>query len=219
MRTARFLAALAALSCLGLDAMAQSDKIFLEDGQVLAGQLANPSIMFQTAYGTVQVPNTAVRKIERRKQAGADEIYTELLTTVNEERISGFLANEYIELSVSGGPNLQVRKELVRSVVYGQRSKPDILAKDYFVMKNNDVFYGTVLDSSFQLTTSYGAYNTSFANILKIEEVPGGQTRLFLSDGNTVQGFIATDFIRVRTNYGFEFRIPKSSLKVIQLRR
>lgn len=139
MKTTPFFAVI--LMALASYALAQSDKIFLEDGQVLTGQLANPSIMFQTAYGTVMVPNTAVRKIERRKEAGPNEVYTELLTTVNEERISGFLANEYIELSVSGGPNLQVRKELIRSVVYGQRSWPQLLAKDYFVMKNNDVFF------------------------------------------------------------------------------
>jgi hypothetical protein len=219
MNTKEAVVALIALATICPTILAQSDKIFLEDGQVLAGQLANPSILFQTAYGTIEIPNSAVRKIERKKESGENDVFKELLTTVNEERISGFFANEYVELSVGGGPDLHIRKELIRSVVYGPRTKTQLLARDYFVMKNNDVFYGTVLDSSFQLTTSYGAYNTAFANIMKIEEVAGGQTRLYLSDGNTVQGFIATDYIRVRTNYGFEMRIPKSSLKVIQLRR
>jgi len=53
-KSVRVLSVLLFLFSLGPYVAAQSDKIFLEDGQVLAGQLANPSLMFLSGRTTGQ---------------------------------------------------------------------------------------------------------------------------------------------------------------------
>ncbi len=193
-----------------LDAQ-QKDKIFMKDGQILTGTLVDPDFLFDTIYGKVRVPNAAVQKIERQGEK------TEVLNTVNNEVITGFIANENLRLQISNGPVLEVRKELVSKIVFAPRETRRLQMKDYFMMKNGDVFYGSVSDESFRFTTSYGTMDTSFASLLKLEDVDG-QTRMYLSDGNTVMGYIDTNYINIRSNYGFSMRLPKSSIKLVQMR-
>lgn len=189
----------------------QKDKIFLKDEQILTGTLVNPDFLFNTIYGNVRVPNAAAQKIERKGEN------TEVLYTVNSETVTGYIANEFLQLQITNGPSVNVRKELIQAIVFAPRETMRLQMKDYFMMKNGDVFYGSVLDSSFRFTTSYGTLDTSFANLLKLEDVDG-QTRMHLSDGNTVMGYIDTNYINIRSNYGFSMRLPKSSIKLIQMR-
>jgi hypothetical protein len=209
----KFIAILALLFCIQfIYAGAQvRDKIFLSDGQILTGSLANSSFQFNTIYGNITVPNQAASKIERVSGA------IELLETVNNEKISGYIANEYLELQISGGPKINVRKELINKIIFAPRDSMRATMNDYFVMKNGDVFYGKVLDTSFQFTTSYGTINTAFSNLLKLED-NNGQTIMNLADGNSLMGYISTNYINITTNYGFQMRIPKSSIKIVQMR-
>jgi hypothetical protein len=189
----------------------QKDKLFLKDGQILTGTLVNPDFQFNTIYGNVHIPNGAAQKLERR-----DEM-VEILHTVNDEIITGYLGNEFLRLQIANGPVIEARKELIQRIVFAPRDSMRLQMKDYFTMKNGDVFYGTVLDKSFQFTTSYGVVSTAFASLLKLEDV-NGQTRLYLSDGNTMMGYLASEYLNVRTNYGFDLKVPRSSIRLVQLR-
>ncbi|MFW6129478.1 MAG: hypothetical protein ACOC6P_04455 [Candidatus Aminicenantaceae bacterium] len=151
------------------------DKIFLKDGQILTGSLINPKFKFNTIYGNVEVPNAAARKIERQEEN------IEVLETVNDEIITGYIANEYLELKISGGPKINVRKELINKIIFSPREEMETKKDDYFMMKNGDVFYGEVLDYSFEFSTSYGTVNTAFSSLLKLEDVEG-QTKMYLAD-------------------------------------
>jgi hypothetical protein len=189
----------------------QRDKIFLKDGQILTGTLVNPDFQFNTMYGNVKVPNWAAQKIERINET------IDVLHTVNSEVITGYLGNDFLRLQIANGPVVEARKELIQRIVFAPRGTQRLQMKDYFTMKNGDVFYGVVLDASFQFTTSYGVVNTAFASLLKLEDV-NGQTRMYLSDGNTMMGYLASDFINIRTNYGFDMKLPRSSIRLVQMR-
>lgn len=189
-----------------------SDKILLRDGQVLSGALVNPDFKFSTIYGNVTVPNSACQSLERKD----DKI--EVLSTVNKETITGYLDQPVVEIQLAGGPRVPVAKDLISRLVFGSRERSATTSLDYFQMKNGDSFYGKVLDRGFSFTTSYGALDTSFASLLKLED-QNGQTVMYLSDGSTVMGYIASASFRVETNYGFVLSIPKSSIKLVQMRR
>jgi hypothetical protein len=189
----------------------QKDKVFLKDGQILTGTLVNPDFQFNTIYGNIRIPNGAAQKLERR-----DEMI-EVLHSVNNEIITGYLGNEFLRLQIANGPVIEARKELIQRIIFAPRDSLRLQMKDYFTMKNGDVFYGTVLDKNFQFTTSYGVVNTAFASLLKLEDV-NGQTRMYLSDGNTMMGYLASEYLNVRSNYGFDLRIPRSSIRLVQMR-
>jgi sRNA-binding regulator protein Hfq len=75
-----------------------------------------------------------------------------------------------------------------------------------------------VTNPSFALTATYGAVDIPFENIVRIEELDG-QTRVHLVNGNVMQGFIATNFLFVTMNYGFDVKIPKNSIKSVIVRQ
>lgn len=208
--TWRFLLALLGLHWAGLAAAQPVDKIFLKDGQVLSGRLVSPSFRFATIYGEVEVPNSACLQLSREGER------IDRLKTVNDEVITGYLV-EPPKLQISGGPTVSVRPELVIRVTFSPRGKVNDSEADYFMMKNGDSFKGKVQEKSFTFTTSYGTLDTAFSSLMKLEDV-NGQTRMYLADGNEVLGYISSDAFTVRTVHGFTLRIPKSSIKLVQMR-
>lgn len=188
-----------------------TDKIILSDGQILSGTLGNPSFRFSTAYGEILIPNSACRSLERKDSK------LEILTTANGETITGYLVDSP-EIQLSGGPRVPVAKELIERLVFAARPHTSTATLDYFQMKNGDSFYGSVLERGFKFTTSYGVLDTSFASLLKLED-KNGQTLMSLSDGSTVMGYLSTPSFSVRTAYDFTLKIPRSSIRVVQMRR
>jgi hypothetical protein len=192
-------------------AQGNRDRILFLDGEVLNGRLMNDVLKFSTNYGDINIPPRYVRRIQRLGD-------TERLETLNNETMTGHLMDEALRFDVGGGTTLDVRKERVDKLVLAQRESAPRTYQSYFQMQNGDVFYGKVTNPSFALTTNYGVVNIPFANIVRIEEA-SGQTRVHLADGNVMQGFIATNFLFVTMNYGFDVRIPKNSIRAVVVHR
>lgn len=202
----------AAVALVGAQAYAQAprDRASLRDGQTLVGTVANVSFKFSTPYGDILIPTLSAKSLVHQ-DSGLD-----VLSTVNDERISGYLA-ESLSLQLGGGPPIELRKELFARVTFASRPSVATRDLDYFSMKNGDLFYGEILDKSFQFTTSYGTLTTEFATLLKLED-SDGQTRMYLSDGNVVQGYLSTSVINIKTVHGFAMKVPRSSVRMIQVR-
>jgi hypothetical protein len=185
------------------------DKFYLRGGQVYTGKLENAFILFDTTYGQVKIPNSACRSIDGRNQNLAT------FHSVNEESIAGLIRND-LDVEQPDRLRITIKKESILKVVCMDRGKIDVQRSNYFQMFNGDRFYGTLVDESFLFTTSYGELDTKFSNVLKIEVVRG-QTQMSLANGDMVKGYISSPFIMVRSLYGFNIKIPNTSIKLIQL--
>jgi len=186
------------------------DKFYLGDGQVLTGKLDNPFILFDTTYGQFKIPNSACRFID----VGDQNLAT--FKSINQETITGLIRNDlYVEQP--DRVRVRISKESILKVVCMDRGEADGHNATYFKMLDGDSFYGTILDQSFLFATNYAELDTKFADVVKIEVVRG-QTQILLSNGNLVKGYIASPFIMVKSLYGFDMKIPNTSIRLIQLR-
>ena len=209
MRTRLAGAVLGFIVCAASVSAAQSsrDRILFLNGEVLNGRLANPFLTFSTNYGEIRIAPRFIRRIQR----GGD---TERLETFNNEIITGHLMDDGLTFDLGGGAVMDIRKERIDKIIIGEREPAPKAYRSYFQMQNGDTIYGQVTNPSFALTTSYGAIEIPFPTIVRIEE-DAGQTRVHLANGNTMQGFIATNFLYVTMNYGFDVKIPKNSIKAV----
>lgn len=187
-----------------------ADKVVLADGQVLNGEVLNETIRFNTIYGNIDVPKSAIARFERLSDS------LEKIFTANGERISGFLVSE-IRFQIGDVTNLALSKDIIERIVLAEPQQIETVSFDYFQMKNGDQFYGEVVDKSFEFRTSYGTMDTAYTSVVRLEDVQG-QTRMQLGDGSSVVGYLNTPKINVTSMYGYSYRIPKSNFKVIQFR-
>jgi hypothetical protein len=207
----RCLLLLATSFVFGFPGQSSRDKIIFRNGEVLNCSLRTETLVFGTNYGELPFPVRFIKKIEHLAE-------TDKLESTNNEFITGHLMNESLAVDLGGGTLLDIRKERIDKIIVASSAPPRKAYETYFQMQNGDTFYGRINNSSFDLTTNYGTVGIPFSTILRIEEMDG-QTRVHLSNGNIMQGFIATNFLLVTMNYGFDVKIPKNSIKVVTVIR
>jgi hypothetical protein len=185
------------------------DKIFLIDGSVYAGKLENSHIVFDTAYGQFEIPNAACRSIEGKQK---DLVK---FNSLHQEIITGLLRQD-LDVEQPDKVRVKISRMSIMKIVCTGRDKKQLPKASYLEMLDGDRFYGTILNENVQFTTSYSDLDTRFADIVKIELVRG-QTQMLLANGDLLKGYISTPFIKVRSLYGFDMKVPNTSIKLIQL--
>jgi len=183
-------------------------KLELKSNEIINGIILNSSFLFKTIYGSISIPPSFIISIEiGDKENKLRSIYDEIIT--------GYLGTEYVELK-TGETKLKIQKENIRHISINYVIEGKKIYSSYLEMKNGDRLFGEITNDLFQITTTYGTLDIPFKSISKIEDIEG-TTKVFMVNGNIMQGYISSPYLNVKLNYGVTIDIPKSSVKIVNL--
>ena len=195
-------------------ALGQADIVYIKNGDKLFGTIQSPSFTVQAPYGKVSIKNEFLKSISYKE--GSIGRWT--IETINNDRFSGTLLNDSIQLIQEDGKHRKISREQI------QRIKREISGPSYsitttiFTMKNNDRFSGKFLDAGLEIRANYITKSIQPGEINRIEFTEDYQadTTILLENGDLISGTLKQNQIRLTPDAVSEFTVAKSSLKSIQ---
>ncbi len=160
--------------------------VVLRSGQQLAFDAGDLDGSFRTEYGAVALDTDDLAAIQLDTPDGG----LHRVRFRNGSVLSGLLEAETLRLGLTLGPELAVRRHLVRQFVF-PAGEPDDEALSELVLRNEDRLLGHVRDSVLTVATRYGDITVKPEEIAELrihEEAPLGQVNIRLHNGTTVSG-------------------------------
>lgn len=119
------------------------DVIYLRSNEALKGEILNKELSLYTPYAFVKLPIDKCAGVSFE----ASVANTEIVTTVNYNRLSGVLVDRFILLKDSEGNEQKIRKESIRHILFRQDPEKEKFIDpgaetDLFVMANGDLLTG-----------------------------------------------------------------------------
>ena len=89
----------------------EADHIELSNGDVLYGKVTTPEFQWQAPYAQLAFKREQIQEISLDKAAG-----TGLLGLKSGDRISGFLENRYVEITLEYGQRVPLASEMITTI-------------------------------------------------------------------------------------------------------
>ena len=198
---------------------AKHDVMELKNGDLLTGTMLNDQVGIQTAYARL-----AFRKDQIASLLLEGNIANiEHIVVINGDVFSGFVLEKNIRFRLSTGSEIEIRREKIkrlgiRKLPYERKEYP---RKDVTVLKNGDVFSGTVKTPMITVQTSYAIVPAKTSDIARIEFIGKDRvvTKIKLKNGNTMQGLLQEEDIAIDLDYGPEILIYKDKIDRIEFHK
>jgi len=178
------------------------DILLLRNGDKLTGTVMNESFSIRTSYAHIVIESKYIAGINL--EGGANNI--ESIITVNNNRFSGFIDDAFISFKLTGGPQLEIRREKVLKIVFRQRAQETTGMKwrQSMVLKNGDYFHGQILTKDITISTTYAKIPLDFATTESITLIGDANplTTVKMTNGDTVQGILETEDIEIELDVG-----------------
>ena len=178
--------------------------VLLQTGDLLGFELADADLTFRTPHGVVPLSASDVRQV--RLATGSDSGHQALL--MNNSRISGLLASRELTLSLTLGPTVTVRREMVKALRFAERPQPDA-SLTRLTLTNGDVLIGALTDQQIHFDSDFGGGELTATDIRSVElsATHPGRARILLWDNTVLRGELTS------TEIGFQV-IPGPTLNI-----
>ena len=178
------------------------DILLLRNGDKLTGTVMNESFSIRTSYAHIVIESKYIAGINL--EGGANNI--ESIITVNNNRFSGFIDDAFVSFKLTGGPQLEIRREKVLKIVFRQRAQETTGMKwrQSMVLKNGDYFHGQKLTQNIIISTTYAKIPLDFATTESITLIGDSNplTIVKMTNGDSVQGILETEDIQIELDVG-----------------
>ena len=178
------------------------DILLLRNGDKLTGTVVNENFSIRTSYAHIVIESKYIAGINL--EGGANNI--ESIITVNNNRFSGFIDDAFISFKLTGGPQLEIRREKVLKIVFRQRPQETTGMKwrQFMQLKNGDYFHGQILTKDITISTTYAKIPLDFATTESITLIGDANplTTVKMTNGDTVQGILETEDIEIELDVG-----------------
>jgi len=178
------------------------DILLLRNGDKLTGTVMNESFSIRTSYAHIVIESKYIAGINL--EGGANNI--ESIITVNNNRFSGFIDDAFVSFKLTGGPQLEIRREKVLKIVFRQRAQETTGMKwrQSMVLKNGDYFHGQILTQNIIISTTYAKIPLDFATTESITLIGDSNplTIVKMTNGDSVQGILETEDIQIELDVG-----------------
>ncbi len=178
------------------------DILLLRNGDKLTGTVMNESFSIRTSYAHIGIESKYIAGINL--EGGANNI--ESIITVNNNRFSGFIDDAFVSFKLTGGPQLEIRREKVLKIVFRQRPQETTGMKwrQSMVLKNGDYFHGQILTQNIIISTTYAKIPLDFATTESITLIGDSNplTIVKMTNGDSVQGILETEDIQIELDVG-----------------
>ena len=178
------------------------DILLLRNGDKLTGTVMNESFSIRTSYAHIVIESKYIAGINL--EGGANNI--ESIITVNNNRFSGFIDDAFVSFKLTGGPQLEIRREKVLKIVFRQRPQETAGMKwrQFMQLKNGDYFHGQILTKDITISTTYAKIPLDFATTESITLIGDANplTTVKMTNGDTVQGILETEDIEIELDVG-----------------
>ncbi len=198
---------------------AKHDVMELKNGDLLTGTMLNDQVGIQTAYARLAFRKDQIASLLLE----GDIANIEHIIVINGDVFSGFVLEKTIRFKLPTGSEIEVRREKIkrlgiRMLPYEKKEYP---RNDVTVLKNGDVFSGTVKTPRITVQTSYATVPAKTSDIARIEFIGKGRavTKIRLKNGNTMQGLLQEEDIAIDLDYGPEILIYKDKIDRIEFRK
>ena len=173
--------------------------VLLQTGDLLAFELADAALTFRTPHGVVPLSVSDVRQV--RLATGPDSGHRALL--MNNSTISGLLASRELTLSLTFGPTVTVRREMVKALRFAERPQPDA-SLTRLTLANGDVLIGALTDQQIHFGSDFGGGELTATDIRSVEfsATHPGRARILLWDNTVLRGELTSAEINFQVTPG-----------------
>ena len=182
-----------------------NDLIVLWDGKVYQGQILNETLHVMTPYAALTIPTRRCAGVSFEDAA----FNTEVLVTVNRNRMSGIVVDRVIRFKPAGvGQEARIPKALIRFILTKTSDEESAFLEeraetDVFVMTNGDVLTGKPIENGLVVKGPGGIMDIPFAQIAEVAfEDHGNAVVVKRQKGADVRGALESKPISVALDIG-----------------
>ena len=176
---------------------AGNDRVELVGGEQLAGKILNQSFRIATPYTDLELPAELVAGIDLERRGSE----VQRLVTTQDDRLSGFLRDRAIEVSVEGIPQpIQLAVERVSRLVFGRRGKErrERSGKQLFSLRNGDRFTGRLLGGEgWMLDMEFVRLPVNLEQTDSFSFEPDGHVTVLRRDQTSIRGRLSTEALEL----------------------
>jgi len=196
----------------------RTDRIELNDGDVLLGTIENKSYTVTTFYGTIEVPASRVVGVV----PGSDKPGRVRLVQTDGQVIVGTLAEESVQLTLSVGPTLNVPPASIRQLSYRiSEDRPAGLAvsEPMVLLRSGDRLIWTECSTKLQLTGPWGAVDLPLQSLQRMEwaDTEGRGHRARFPGGTVLAGTLGAEKLTLKLKVVPELEIASKDVRLIAL--
>lgn len=192
-------------------AAAEINVITLLDGKELVGEVLNEEFKLQTPYALLTLKRAELASLLLDPSGQG----MEGASLRNDDRVSGFVLTQKIDVRDRSGAILHLRKEKVKNVALALTSSAPSPGLHVLRFRNGDVLTGRLLDRKVVLATAYGTEELRSADIAELSVWGDLETkiRVTLLGGKQIEGRIQDEDLDVDLEYGSPLKIYVGNLQ------
>ncbi len=192
-----------------------ADIILLRNWDKLTGTVMNEKFSMKTSYAHVDVKTNYIAEIDLE----GVENNMESIITVNNNRFSGLIDDDFINFKLTNGSELEIRREKVLKIIFRQRPQETAGMKwgQFVQLKNGDYFHGQILTKDIMISTTYAKIPLDFATVESITLIgeSNPQKIVKMTNGDTIQGTLETENIQVELDVGSVIEVYQDRIERI----
>jgi len=190
------------------------DIVSTRNGDKLYGKILNPSFALQIPYGQMNIKKEFLKRISYDDS----NLGPWAIQSINNDRFSGDLLNENIQLLLDNGNQKTIAKEIVKMVKMETQGPSYRIMTAIFTMNNKDRFSGKLLSSELKVKTGYmlTSIRTEEINRIEFGDDLKADAKIILTNGGLIQGELLIDEIQLSPDSSAELPVVKSEFSRIQ---
>ena len=196
----------------------RTDRIELNNGNMMMGTIVNKSYTVTTFYGKIEVPaRRVVGIVPTRDKPGRVR-----LVQTDGQVIAGTMADQRVELTLPGGSTLNVPPGSIRQMGYRiSKDRPAGFAASQptVLLHGGDRLIWTECRTRLQLTGPWGAVDLPLQSLLRIERTDkeGGGHRAWFRGGTVLAGTLGPKKFTLKPKAVAELKIASKDVRLIVL--
>ncbi len=200
---------------LDLERPSDTDILLLRNGDKLTGTVLNENFSIRTSYASLKFNNRILAGIDL--EGGSNNI--ERIVTVNDNRFSGFIDDPVVVFKLQTGATIEIRREKILKVIFRVREteRKGIPQTRFVILKNGDYFSGEILNENLVIATTYADVPLDLGNLESVTLIGENNplTKVAMRNGDTIQGVLETEDIRIDLDIGDVISVYKDRIDVL----
>jgi formylglycine-generating enzyme required for sulfatase activity len=192
-----------------------TDHVWLRNGELLKGIVQNDVFTLRTAHGPLALETHRIAGLELL--AGRQPLDT--VHGVNQDRLSGFIEESWLDVQLSDGSRLKLRRETVHRVLF--RIRPgeleDLPRRQSIGLKNGDWLSGRLAGAPFEVRMPDGTLPLVLTEIESITfpDEPDRPARIHLSEGAWIDGHWPKEDITIELDLGPALQVFRAHVAIV----
>jgi len=191
------------------------DGLILGNGEKLTGTVLNEHFSFRTAYTHFELKKAWLASID----LASDSRGLSTTVTINSNRYSGFLEDDFLVFQPDHGNRMEIRRERISRVLIGdqQHQEQETLKGKWVRLKNGDLLSGQVSPSPLPLliTNAQVSVNLDDLSKLTLTSHRRASARDYPQERAGLVGALTTDYLVIELNIGPRIEIFRDAVESI----